>query len=402
MTSSDETLSGYTPTGRLHFGVNLPGPAAETSFDELRTLAQTAERGLFSLLTLDERYWLRDDPGAVSATDPAGSNDVTTLLAALASMTSNIALVAAVAPDYDDPARLIHAIASLNKISGGRAAWHVLADGAVYGAAALEEDGEGTVSDGGRRSLIAATQQAWESRDPAEPQGPVETLGAFERDGQFYSVGVGALRQGGPCRGPLVIHAAESSEDLDIAAGHADVIISAPAGLEEALAFRRNVVARTLEAGRGANDVKIIQGASFVLAPTEDEALEKADWMRGQLPESVWDTDAFIGSYAGVAGRLQDFARSGAVDGFTVMPWMFPDELADLVNHLIPELQSRGIYPADYPPGTLRTRLGLPESSRAPGSRATHSLPVIEVAELGDVRLDLDLRLELIVQKILA
>ena len=33
---------------------------------------------------------------------------------------------------------------------------------------------------------------------------------------------------------------------------------------------------------------------------------------------------------------------------------------------------------------------------------ATHALPVIEVGELEDIRLDLDLRMELIVQKLQA
>lgn len=399
MTFNSASQTGFIPSGRLHFGVNLLGPAAHVGFDELRTLAQTAERGLFSLLTLDERYWLREDPGAVSATDPAGSNDVATLLAGLASVTRNIGLVAAAAPDYDDPADLTRRIAALDKVSSGRAAWHILADGAIYGDAALELDNEGTTSADGRRVLIESTRRTWEASVKEEAKGPVETLGAFERDGQLYSVGLGALRPFESPRGPVIIHDAESAQDI-APADFADVIISAAASLEEALTFRRDVVARSLDAGRGADAVKIIQAATFVLAPTAEEAAEKADWMREQLPDSVWDARTFIGSYAGVADLLMDFARSGAVDGFTVMPWLFADELADVVNHLVPELQARGAYPADYAAGTLRENLGL--SARGSGTKgsATHTLPVIEVGDLDDVRLDLDLRMEVIVQKL--
>ncbi|SEE02825.1 Flavin-dependent oxidoreductase, luciferase family (includes alkanesulfonate monooxygenase SsuD and methylene tetrahydromethanopterin reductase) [Arthrobacter alpinus] len=398
MTFNAASQTGFTPTGQLHFGVNLLGPAAQLGFDELRTLAQTAERGLFSLLTLDERYWLREDPGAVSATDPSGSNDVATLLAALAAVTENIGLVAAAAPDYDDPADLTRRIAALDSISARRAAWHILADGAIYGDAALESDNEGIASADGRRSLIESTRRDWEALAKEDPKGPVETLGAFECDGQLYSVGLGALRQCESSRGPVIIHDAESAQDV-ASADFADVIISVAASLEEALTFRRDVVARSLQAGRGADAVKIIQTATFVLAPTADEAVGRADWMREQLPDSVWDARTFIGSYAGVAETLLDFARSGAVDGFTVMPWLFANELADIVNHLVPELQARGAYPADYAASTLRENLGL--SGRGPGIKggATHTLPVIEVGDLDDVRLDLDLRMEVIVQK---
>lgn len=408
MTNTDAPQSAFTPAGHLQFGVTVLGPGAEVSFEELRTLAQTAERGLFSMLTLDERYWLRGDPGALSATDPVGSNDVATLLVALAAVTTNIGLVAAAAPDYDDPAFLTRRLDSLTRISQDRAAWQVLADGAMYGEEDLTEaaeealeDNEGALpSGGGRHALIESMRHQWQTWSRAETQGPVELLGAFERDGQKYSVGIGALRRNEPRGGPVLIHGAESAQSLATATELAEVILSEPASLEGALALRREVVARSLRAGRGANDVKIIQAATFIVAPTSEEAIEKADWIREELPESVWDERAFVGSYADVADLLLDFARSGAVDGFNVMPWLFADELADLVNHLVPALQARGIYPTEYAADTLRGNLGLPDRTVSAASNTTHALPVIEVGDLGDVRLDLDLRMELIVQKL--
>ena len=38
-----------------------------------------------------------------------------------------------------------------------------------------------------------------------------------------------------------------------------------------------------------------------------------------------------------------------------------PEGLDDIVDGLIPELQERGIYPAEYVGTTLRQNLGLPE-----------------------------------------
>ncbi|WP_449373223.1 LLM class flavin-dependent oxidoreductase [Arthrobacter psychrolactophilus] len=396
MTNLDTPHPAFTPTGQLHFGVNVVGPAAELSFDELRTIAQTAERGVFSLLSLDERYWLRSDPGPVAATDPAGSNDVTTLLSALTAVTSHIGVVVAAAPDYDAPGDLTARIASLDQLSGGRAAWHILADGAVYGESPEEDAGEPS----GRHALIEATQRAWSAPQAAEPTGPVETLGAFERDGQLYSVGLGALRQPVSPRAPLVMHDAGSPQESATAAAYADIVVTPPASLEEALAVRRTISASLESAGRGADHVRILQAATFILAPTHEEAAEKAAWMREQLPESVLDAKAFVGSYHEVAEQLLDFSRTGAVDGFMVMPWLFEDELTRIVNHLIPELQSRGAYPQDYAANTLRGNLVLPQRLPGAATDARHTLPVIEVGELDDVRLDLDLRMELIVQKL--
>lgn len=68
---------------------------------------------------------------------------------------------------------------------------------------------------------------------------------------------------------------------------------------------------------------------------------------------------AFVGSYAEVADRLADYARAGAVDGFNISPWLIPTGLDDIVNHLVPELQERGVYPAQYRGYTLRENLGL-------------------------------------------
>jgi alkanesulfonate monooxygenase SsuD/methylene tetrahydromethanopterin reductase-like flavin-dependent oxidoreductase (luciferase family) len=402
MTTDVASRTGFQPTGQLHFGVNLVGPSDGVDFQQLRTLAQTAERGLFSLLTLDERYWLGEDPGAMPATDPTGTNDVATLLAALAAVTTNIGLVAAAAPNDNNPAAMVHRIASLDRVSGGRAGWHLLPAGSLQGA--LEDTGP---DGGGRAALMERVHGLWDawgesgrSRNGAT-QGPVEHVGAFERHGQRYAVGLGQLRQPAPGPRPVIVHGASSPRDLAFAAKHADVATSVPAGLGDALALRRELVAGAVAAGRAARAVKIFQTGTFILGETDGEAVEKAEWIRGQLPDAVWDKEAFVGSYSGIADLLLDFARSGAVDGFTVMPWLYPGELTDIVNQLVPRLQDRGIYPENYSAGSLRDHLGLPSGGRD-GSVATHVLPVIEVGDLEDIRLDLDLRMELIVQKLQA
>lgn len=406
MTETHQSQTDFSPTGRIHLAVSLIGPPSELDFADLRTLAQTAERGLFSFLSLDQRYWLGDDPGTVAATDPAGSNDAATMLAAIAAVTTSIGVVVAAAPDYDNPAGLVHGVATLGKLSGGRAAWHMMADAGQDSAASagttgseLRDGGDGACTDS-RRALLESAQRTWQAWKPSQATtSAVAGLGAFEHQGHTYSLGLGMLGDSEVRDGPVLIHDGGSAPDNALAARHAEIVFTAPAGLEEALAFRRNMVASGMDAGRGANDLKIIQAATFILAATELEARSKAEAMRAQLPEGAWDDEAFVGTPSGVAEQLLNFARTGAVDGFVMMPWMFPNELADVVNHLVPELQRLGIYPRRYATNTLRGNLGIAADARQPVQPATLSLPVVEADELGDVRLDLNLRMELVVAK---
>ena len=96
------------------------------------------------------------------------------------------------------------------------------------------------------------------------------------------------------------------------------------------------------------------------------EAKEKGLSIRQFVSARTSRVDAtFTGSYTEVADRLMDYARTGAVDGFNISPWLIPTGLDDIVNHLVPALQERGIYPAEYAGRTLRENLGLAAPVRA-------------------------------------
>lgn len=72
------------------------------------------------------------------------------------------------------------------------------------------------------------------------------------------------------------------------------------------------------------------------------------------------ETSGFVGSVHTVADHLQRYADGGVVSGFNITPFLSPTGLDDIVNRLVPELQSRGIYPEAYSGSTLREHLGLP------------------------------------------
>lgn len=65
----------------------------------------------------------------------------------------------------------------------------------------------------------------------------------------------------------------------------------------------------------------------------------------------------FVGSPASVADTLQKWVEETDVDGFNLAYALAHETFEDVVKHLVPELQRRGVYPTAYKPGTLREKL---------------------------------------------
>ena len=63
-----------------------------------------------------------------------------------------------------------------------------------------------------------------------------------------------------------------------------------------------------------------------------------------------------------VADEMEDWWRSKACDGFTLLQPVQPRGLKDFVDLVVPELQRRGIFRKEYEATTLRGHLGLPDA----------------------------------------
>jgi FMN-dependent oxidoreductase (nitrilotriacetate monooxygenase family) len=69
--------------------------------------------------------------------------------------------------------------------------------------------------------------------------------------------------------------------------------------------------------------------------------------------------DAIVGGPREVADRLEEMFSARVCDGFVVAATYVPGGYADFVEHVVPELQRRGLYHMDYQGVTLRENLGL-------------------------------------------
>lgn len=69
---------------------------------------------------------------------------------------------------------------------------------------------------------------------------------------------------------------------------------------------------------------------------------------------------AFTGTPSAVADEWTRYVTTRAVDGFNIVPHLLPSSVTDIVDKLVPELQSRGVYRTEYRGNTLCDHLELP------------------------------------------
>jgi len=79
-----------------------------------------------------------------------------------------------------------------------------------------------------------------------------------------------------------------------------------------------------------------------------------------------------VGTPEQVADRIVTWFESGAADGFNIMPPYLPGSFDAFVDHVVPILQSRGVFRTEYEGTTLRDHYGLPR----PAARRSSPVPV--------------------------
>ena len=125
------------PVRQVHLAAHFPGvnnttvwsdPASGSQIDfaSFVHLARTAERGKFDFFFLAEGLRLREMKGRIHDLDVAGRPESLTVLSALAAVTTRLGLAATVNSTFNEPYEVAGRLASLDHLSGGRAAWNVV------------------------------------------------------------------------------------------------------------------------------------------------------------------------------------------------------------------------------------------------------------------------------------
>ncbi|MFF2809328.1 LLM class flavin-dependent oxidoreductase [Streptomyces sp. NPDC058000] len=273
-----------------------PSLGSQIDFASFVHLARTAERGLFDFFFLAEGLRLREHKGRIHDLDVLGRPESLTVLSALAAVTERLGLAGTVSATFNEPYELARRLASLDHLSGGRAAWNVVTTSDAFTGENFRRGGYLDRADRYTRAaeFLATARELWDSRPIGEPPRPVDHRGRhFTVRGEF---GVPRSPQGHP----VVIQAGDSAEGREFAASAADVIFTRHSGLEAGRAFYADVKRRLPAYRRRPADLKIMPGVTFVLGDTPAEAQEQAAEIRRQQVspqsallalEQVWGVD---------------------------------------------------------------------------------------------------------------
>ncbi|MGP9724021.1 NtaA/DmoA family FMN-dependent monooxygenase [Corynebacterium sp. AOP40-9SA-29] len=294
------------PKRQVHLAAHFPGvnsttvwadPASGSHIDigSFEHFATTAEKGLFDFIFLAEGLRLREHKGQVFDQDVVGRPDTATVLAALAAVTDHVGLAGTYNSTFNEPYDLARTLVTVDRVSGGRAAWNVVT---THNAFTGENFRRGGFLDGADRyrraeDFLALARTLWESHTD-------DRTGEFSWQSDFFDVHGTFPVPESPQVSPVIFQAGDSGEGRDFAARNAEVIFSRHTEPDDARSFREDIDQRLIAAGRRPEDLKIYPGISVVLGDTEAEAQEHYREIRHQqvhgpgalsFLEQVWGRD---------------------------------------------------------------------------------------------------------------
>lgn len=256
--------------------------------------------------------------------------------------------------------------------------------------------------------------------DRAGQYADPEKVKPIHHRGEYFRVD-GPLNVPRPPQGhPVLFQAGASEQGRELAARRAEAIYAVAYDLPAAQDYYRDIKCRVKAAGRSA-PVPIMPGLVTYVAATAEEARAKQRELDDLLPVAAslrqlglyiaqdcmnWDLDApvpplpsldafrgpkgrystilriiateqptlrqllgrlaaggghctMVGTPEQIADKMAHWFFNEGADGFNLMPPSLPDGIEDFVDQVVPVLQRRGLFRADYHSDTLRGHLGL-------------------------------------------
>jgi FMN-dependent oxidoreductase (nitrilotriacetate monooxygenase family) len=452
------------PVKQVHLAAHFPGvnnttvwsdprAGSHIAFSSFAHFARTAERARFDFLFLAEGLRLREQHNKIYDLDVVGRPDTFTILAALAAVTSHLGLAGTINSTFNEPYEVARQFASLDHLSGGRAAWNVVTSWDAFTGENFRRGGflpQDQRYERARTFLHTTWQlfDSWHGGEIAADKASGVFLtepgaGRFgHHDAHFDIEGYFDVPRS-PQGRPVIFQAGDSEEGREFAASDADAIFSRHSTLDAGQAFYADVKGRLARYGRSPGELLILPAATFVLADTDAEAAERAHEVRLQqvsgataiaFLEQLWNRDlsgydpdgplpdvdplpgenttargrasvrmhrdpaatardwreraeagnlsireliievtgrqSFVGSPATVADTINRYVQADASDGYILVPHITPGGLDEFADKVVPLLQERGVFRAEYAGATLREHLGLPPRHAA-GPRLT-------------------------------
>jgi alkanesulfonate monooxygenase SsuD/methylene tetrahydromethanopterin reductase-like flavin-dependent oxidoreductase (luciferase family) len=372
-----------------------PKPAADlTSLDYYRALAADAERGKLDMIFFAEILYSYELDGRHEGALAFPTLDPFVLIPALAAVTRHIGFVGTYSTTYTDPRATALKLATIDRLSEGRAGWNIVTTGADRAAANFSTREHPGKEERYARATdyVDAVRRSWQAL-PAMPQGE-----------------------------PVRVQAGMSPAGKDFAARIAEVMFTIASERDKAVAFRHELQSMLQAVGRDPAGVRIMPGIAPILGGTEAEArANEARYLEllhpriqlamlsdqfgmdfsgypmdkplpmddirqaprvlsgmrdpdrligsdGEIPTlgeylrrqaRVRSHHSFVGTPEQLADMMDDWSAAGACDGFNLMFPVQSEGVPAFVDEVVPILRARGLVRQDYEETTLRGHLGL-------------------------------------------
>jgi FMN-dependent oxidoreductase (nitrilotriacetate monooxygenase family) len=309
------------PLKQIHLAAHFPGVNNTTVWSDPRSgshiefasfahLARTAERARFDFLFLAEGLRLREQNGEIYDLDVVGRPDTFTVLAALAAVTSRLGLAGTINSTFNEPYEVARQFASLDHLSGGRAAWNVVTSWDAFTGENFRRGGflpqEARYSRA--RTFLETTWElfdSWRGDEIAADQASGAFLadpeaGRFAHADAHFDISGRFNVPRSPQGRPVIFQAGDSDEGREFAAASADAIFSRHGTLTDGQAFYADVKGRLARHGRRRDQLLILPAATFVLGDTDAQARDLAREVRFQqvsgqtaiaFAEQLWNRD---------------------------------------------------------------------------------------------------------------
>lgn len=248
---------------------------------------------------------------------------------------------------------------------------------------------------------------------------------AVSHEGSYHRMEGIHLSEPSPQRTPLLFQAGASARGQDFAGKHAECVFIASATPQAARPIVEGLRRKAEEFGRGRDALRILNLLTVVIGRTEKEAQDKLEDYRhyasieaslahysssigidlskygldepieqlttnanqsalaaitkqAAKPVTVWQITGqmvlgsrmkpVVGSPEQIADHLQMWIEEAGIDGFNLARTVAPESLGDFVDLVVPVLQERGLFKADYAEGPLRQKLFGGENGRLTAS----------------------------------
>ncbi|MGA0565533.1 LLM class flavin-dependent oxidoreductase [Ancylobacter sp. VNQ12] len=419
-------------TSHIQHGLWRHPNARQHDFNDVRLwidLARTLEAGLFDAIFFADvvgLYGPLNGDYAVNAREglQIPNNDPSVLLSAIAVNTEHLGLALTSSVLQAHPFEFARRASTLDHISDGRLAWNIVTSTQENAARnfgfdrLVEHDERYEWAEEYTEVVYKLWEGSWDDdalqRDKARGVFSDPTrIHKINHQGKRYRVEGPHLPSPTPQRTPFLFQAGSSPAGRRFAARHAEGQFIATPNPRVAAELISETRALARSFGRDPSDIKFLQGFTFVIGSTEEEARRKEaeldryisidgflahsnlgvsqdtgepyppetpladirtnggrshiEWLRKANPDrepTVGDLarlvarrhQRLVGTPQSIADQLAEWQKAG-IDGVNVINWYLPGSYEEFNEQLLPELQRRGLAKREYRPGTLREKI---------------------------------------------